>query len=152
MTEPAKDTNYFHQTLVSALQFCLPLNQPLLTRVQSGMHFKGILYFKASKKPWILSFPSSRRDRRSDIPWKCFYLRVFSVLLQCHQNIKTLKPRCKRFPQGLLQEKFISKIFLSRSCTRESAWTRRSMPGVVLGSFRLHLLKQSLSLNQEFIN
>lgn len=114
LTDPAKDTNYFHQTLVSALQFCLPLNQPLLTRVQSGMHFKGILYFKASKKPWILSFPSSRRDRRSDIPWKCFSLRVFSALLQCHQNIKTLKPRCKRFPQGLLQEKFISQRYFYR--------------------------------------
>lgn len=75
---------------------------------------KGSCISKPPRSHGYYLFPSSRRDRRSDIPWKCFYLRVFSALLQCHQNIKTLKPRCKRFPQGLLQEKFISQRYFYR--------------------------------------
>lgn len=55
-------------------------------------------------------------------PLGMFLLRKFSVLLQCHQNIKTLKPKGKCFLQGLLQEKFTSQdiCVCMRACVRVS--------------------------------
>lgn len=118
LTAAAKDTNYFHQTVVITIKSCLSISSSS-PETSTACISKVILHFKASKRSWILSLPFLCRKREGGSLWECFYFKLFSALLQCHWNMKTLKQKCESSLPGLLQESLFHKDVL---CVHENLW------------------------------
>lgn len=147
LTVAAKDSNYFHQTSVITIKFCLAINQLLPTRAQQVFQ-SGFYISKSPRSHEYYLFPSSPgKGKRKNTLWECFYFRLFSALLQCHWNIKT-ETKVWKFPsRPSTREMFISQRYLS-VCLRIHGG-QRWMPAVFLSCILLYLLKQGISLNLE---
>lgn len=111
LTVAAKDTNYFHQTVVITIKSCLSINQLLLTRAQHSMHFKGEPTFQSLQevRNTISSLPL--QEKGGGIPLGRFLLQVvFSFLSMSlkHQDIET---KVWKFPSRPSTREFISQRY-----------------------------------------
>lgn len=120
LTVAAKDTNYFHQTVVITIKSCLSINQLLLTRAQHSMHFKGDPTFQSLQEVMntISSLPLQEKGVGESL-WECSYFKLFLALLQYHWNIKSLKQKCESSLPGLLQESLFHKDI---PCVHDNLW------------------------------
>lgn len=112
LTVAAKDTNYFHQTVVITIKSCLSINQLLLTRAQHSMHFKGDPTFQSLQEVMntISSLPLQEKGV-GGIPLGMFLLQVvfgFTSMSLKQQDIET---KLWKFPSRPSTREFISQRY-----------------------------------------
>lgn len=135
LTVAAKDTNYFHQTVVITIKSCLSINQLLLPRAQPSMHFKGDPTFQSLQEVMstISSLPLQEKEG-GGIPLGMFLLQV--VFSFTSMSLKHQDKSVNVFFQDFYKRVYFTKIF--RMCMTIYGG-QRSMQGVFFAHFLLYL-------------